>query len=143
MHNRLTGLDLLRSIIMIFGPVFHASMLYNGAWGFDYQLYKNPWIVDALNLTHPFRMELFFMISGFFSSLLIARKGSEHFIESRIKRVLKPTFGLSLLRCRSLHRRCISFSVTDDWVIISAISTSGFLLFFLKSAFCLYQRQIK
>lgn len=92
MHNRLTGLDLLRSIIMIFGPVFHASMLYNGAWGFDYQLYKNPWIVDALNLTHPFRMELFFMISGFFSSLLIARKGSEHFIESRIKRVLKPTF---------------------------------------------------
>ncbi|MET3817334.1 acyltransferase family protein [Pantoea sp. UYEF8] len=91
MNNRLTGLDLLRSIIMIFGPTFHASMLYGGAWGFDYSLNQNVWVVDALNLTHPFRMELFFIISGFFSALLIKRKGASHFISSRKKRLIRPT----------------------------------------------------
>ncbi|WP_130835718.1 acyltransferase family protein [[Erwinia] mediterraneensis] len=91
MHNRLIGLDILRSVIMIFGPTFHAAMLYSGAWGFDYQLQKNEWLVDALNVTHPFRIGLFFILSGFFSSLLISKKGAEHFNESRKKRLLKPT----------------------------------------------------
>ena len=97
MNNRLNGLDLLRSVIMIFGPTFHASMLYSGAWGFDYQLKKSDSVIDLLNLTHPFRMGLFFIISGFFSSLIIDKKGAQHFIESRKKKLIKPTVLAGLI----------------------------------------------
>ncbi|WP_338563582.1 acyltransferase family protein [Erwinia sp. E_sp_B04_7] len=97
MNSRLNGLDLLRSVIMIFGPTFHASMLYSGAWGFDYQLQRNESVVDLLNLTHPFRMGLFFIISGFFSALIITKKGPQHFVESRKKKLIKPTLLAGLI----------------------------------------------
>lgn len=93
MKERLVGLDLLRSIIMFFGPTFHASMLLSGAWGFQYYFTEDTRLDAVLDFTHYFRMELFFLISGFFSSLVISKKGAESFIENRMKRIILPTLS--------------------------------------------------
>lgn len=91
MNGRFVGVDLLRSIILIFGPTFHASMLMDGAFGFDGYLLQSPLVRGVLQATNPFRMDLFFLISGFFSSLVISRKGGEYFIQGRIKKIVYPT----------------------------------------------------
>ncbi|MFK3706907.1 acyltransferase family protein [Klebsiella sp. NPDC088457] len=91
MNNRIVGLDLLRSIIMIFGPTFHASMLMDGAFGFDGYFSQTKVTYSILHYTNPFRMELFFIISGFFASLVLEKKGIAHYSESRKQRILKPT----------------------------------------------------
>lgn len=93
MKERLIGLDLLRSIIMFFGPTFHASMLLTGAWGFEYSFGYAPELDAALDFTHYFRMELFFLISGFFSALVITKKGRGRFVENRVKRIIVPTLA--------------------------------------------------
>lgn len=66
MNQRLLGIDLLRSIILIFGPTIHASMIMDGAFGFDNYLSQSPALKNILHITNQFRMELFFLISGFF-----------------------------------------------------------------------------
>jgi glucan biosynthesis protein C len=91
MQERIYGLDLLRVIIMLFGPTFHAAMLIGGGFGFGDALDQNKLIHNILFVTNPFRMELFFMISGFFAALLIAKKGVAYYGHSRTKRILKPT----------------------------------------------------
>ncbi|HHU4051594.1 acyltransferase family protein [Raoultella ornithinolytica] len=96
MNNRIVGLDLLRSIIMIFGPTLHASMIMGGAFGFNGYFNQSSINYAIFNYSHQFRMELFFIISGFFSSLVISRKGTDHYIESRKKRIFRPTI-LSLI----------------------------------------------
>lgn len=74
MNGRFVGVDLLRSIILIFGPTFHASMLMDGAFGFDGYLLQSPLIRGVLQATTPFRMDLFFLISGFFHPWLYQEK---------------------------------------------------------------------
>ena len=91
MNNRIIGLDLLRSIIMLFGPTFHTSMLIAGAFGFRGMVVQSEITHDILNYTHPFRMSLFFLISGFFAALLISKKSSQYYIQNRIQRLIRPT----------------------------------------------------
>lgn len=92
MTQRLWGLDLLRSIILLFGPTYHASMLIEGAFGFHGYFEKNTILINLLHITNPFRMELFFIISGFFAALIYTKKGKEHYIKSRKNKILRPTF---------------------------------------------------
>ncbi|EPY3972922.1 acyltransferase family protein [Klebsiella quasipneumoniae] len=92
MSTRLVGLDLLRSIIMMLGPTFHASMIMDGSLGFYGYFNQGDITKQILTLSHYFRIELFFMISGYFSSLIIDKKGVSHYISSRKKRIFIPTF---------------------------------------------------
>lgn len=91
MYTRYVGLDLLRSIILIFGPTFHASMLMSGSFGFEGYIKQSQLVENILNYTNPFRMDLFFIISGFFASLLIIKKGSIYYKKSRFNKIIKPT----------------------------------------------------
>lgn len=91
MQNRIFGIDLLRSIILVFGPTIHASMLMDGAFGFEGLLSQSTWLRNIFYISNQLRMELFFLISGFFSSLLIAKKSESYFIFSRKQKVLIPT----------------------------------------------------
>ena len=89
--NRIVGLDLLRAIIMIFGPTYHASMLMEGSFGFEGYFSQTDVTKTLLFYTNQFRMELFFIISGFFASLVIEKKGVNKYEVSRKDRILKPT----------------------------------------------------
>ncbi len=90
-HQRLHDLDALRAAAMLVGIVYHAALSF--AAGF-------PWLVQdtAQDLgafifqawVHGFRMQLFMLLSGFFTAMLWRRKGLKALLKHRCQRVLVP-----------------------------------------------------
>ena len=86
-------MDNLRAIAMMAGIFFHAALAYS-------PLLSNLWMtadpstsiaLDAVAwFSHLFRMPLFFVIAGFFSSYLIERRGLAGFLKNRGRRILLP-----------------------------------------------------
>jgi peptidoglycan/LPS O-acetylase OafA/YrhL len=98
--ERLHHLDALRATAMLLGIVLHASLAYTGG----------PWIVrDAGHpgfavtffAIHGFRMQLFFLLSGFFTALLWRRLRLAGLLKQRAARIAlplsKPVLGTSSL----------------------------------------------
>jgi glucan biosynthesis protein C len=96
--ERVHALDSLRAFAMFLGVTLHAAIAYQVT-----QLV--PWIdaerrsvaFDIHNLVvHGFRLQLFFLIAGFFSRLLYERHGPRSFLKNRARRILLP-FLLGML----------------------------------------------
>ena len=93
--ERLHALDSLRAIMMMLGIVLHASNTYVVAdYGASWPL-KDPintagymdWISSFI---HAFRMPIFFVVAGFFASLLFHERSSAKMIKNRVNRILLP-----------------------------------------------------
>lgn len=85
------GLDQLRSALMLIGVLIHTVALINPFYQWNYiSRYRNEFIHDLVYVTHFFRMETFFVIAGFFSAMVLLKKGSRYFLNGRYKRVLVP-----------------------------------------------------
>jgi glucan biosynthesis protein C len=89
--DRMHSLDSLRACMMLLGVVLHVSALY-----IDFPVGRIP---DAQTSTafdfgylllHSFRMPVFFMMSGFFTALLLERRGARRFIANRTQRIVVP-----------------------------------------------------
>ncbi len=93
-ERRYYGMDALRGAMMMLGIVLHAALLYladpppampmitdrNSAYVFD--------IVFAG--IHAFRMPTFFLLAGFFTALLVDKRGLAGTWKDRARRVLAP-----------------------------------------------------
>ena len=89
MSDRLHHLDALRAFAMLLGIVLHAALAYTGG----------PWIVrDAevggfglmVAAIHGFRMQLFFLLAGYFTALLHRRLGLAGMLGNRALRIGVP-----------------------------------------------------
>lgn len=87
--TRLHHLDALRAGAMLLGIVLHAALAYTGG----------PWIVVdeptpvlgvAVLTIHGFRMQLFFLLSGFFTAMLWKRRGLAALLRHRGARIALP-----------------------------------------------------
>ena len=91
--ERLHSLDSLRAIMMMLGLVLHSAATYSidvGDWPINdpkAMSYSNDFIVG---LIHSFRMPIFFLIAGFFGSMLFYEKTPLKMIKNRISRVVYP-----------------------------------------------------
>ncbi|MFT7561070.1 MAG: glucan biosynthesis protein C [Flavobacteriales bacterium] len=94
-NERLHYMDNLRAIVMIAGVFFHASLAYaaylNPIW-FTADVVQSKTMEVGFNFLHVWRMPLFFVISGFFTALLIQRRGMDALFKNRLLRVLLPLF---------------------------------------------------
>jgi len=93
-HNeRLHSMDALRAVAMLLGIVLHAEMAYmTNVWSvwpaddasssvvFDFSF----WFI------HMFRMQVFFVMAGFFACMLYGRYGAARFAIHRLKRIALP-----------------------------------------------------
>lgn len=92
--NRLYGLDLLRGVAMILGIFLHGAIAYKA--GFPYgELIHDPdaeyYFFDWFHLwINSFRMQLFFVLAGFFACLLSAKIGLRTFAINRFRRIVVP-----------------------------------------------------
>ncbi|GAB2491752.1 glucans biosynthesis protein MdoC [Pseudoxanthomonas sangjuensis] len=88
---RLHSLDALRSLLMLFGVLLHAADPYAA---------KVRWLVadphgsrafDALvAVIHLFRMPAFFLLSGYFTMLLLRKRPARTFLRERLRRIGVP-----------------------------------------------------
>lgn len=97
--GRLIYLDNLRSFALLLGIVFHSAIVYAADIKYAIQTEDRSQILSYFCYwIHSFRMPMFYMISGFFSAMVIEKKGINFYCEGRFKRVLIPTiFGLLFL----------------------------------------------
>ena len=100
-EQRYIGLDALRGFMMMLGIVLHASLLYlqspppampvptdrNNSYAFDL-------IFDFI---HDFRMPAFFVLAGFFTSLLVEKRGLRGTYQNRVSRILLPLIAALFL----------------------------------------------
>ena len=93
-NRRYYGLDALRGGMMMLGIVLHASMLYLAEPPARYPFptdHNTAYIFDVLlTFIHSFRMPTFFVLAGFFTSLLIEKRGLRGTYTNRAKLILAP-----------------------------------------------------
>jgi len=90
--SRLHNLDFLRSFAMMMGLAIHAHLLFilpDVATDFEIENVPQPdeWILLIIDFISNWRMPVFFMLSGFFSILVLDKKGTVYFIKDRIIRI--------------------------------------------------------
>jgi peptidoglycan/LPS O-acetylase OafA/YrhL len=98
---RFACLDALRSWMMFLGIVLHTANAHAVGCPHWWPVADRcrHGIFDLLSFaTHSFRMEIFFLLSGFFGRLLLRRYGRNGFITNRGRRVLLPlAIGIVLM----------------------------------------------
>src|SRR5262249_23055060 len=86
---RYHSLDALRAFALLLGVVFHsvmANVLPPGIWAVGTTAPATPLLWFAY-YTHCFRMEVFFLLAGFFAQLVIEKRGAAAFLSDRLKRI--------------------------------------------------------
>lgn len=95
--DRLHYMDSLRAVAMFLGLVIHAAIIFS-EWmmpPFRGHLEASLFLRYVVELIHVFRMELFFLVAGFFAVLLCQKRGAIEFAKNRAQRILIP-FLLSI-----------------------------------------------
>jgi glucan biosynthesis protein C len=91
-NARLDYLDATRAFALMLGVVFHAAMSFSPyfmGWAVQ-DISTSPWVTDFFLVSHSFRMELFFLLAGFFSRGMLLRQGLGAFLRSRAIRLGVP-----------------------------------------------------
>ena len=91
-QTRRHDLDALRGAAMLCGIAFHTTFAFF-SWpgpvhvdGAD----ESGFYDEFFHASHGFRMPLFFLLSGYFTTLLASRRGIRALLEHRVKRILLP-----------------------------------------------------
>src|SRR5215510_7418128 len=88
--ERFHSLDALRAFVLLLGVVFHSLMAYvlpSGFWAVGTTKPPTP-LLWFVYYAHCFRMEVFFLLAGFFACMVIKRRGVASFLRDRAKRIL-------------------------------------------------------
>lgn len=100
-NTRLDYLDAVRAFALILGIVFHASLSFMPifiGWAVM-DISTGSSVPLFVMIAHSFRMELFFLIAGFFSHMSFHLHGAQAFFRSRVVRIAIPfVIGWFLLR---------------------------------------------
>jgi Acyltransferase family/Ankyrin repeats (3 copies) len=123
-HQRLHDLDALRATAMLIGIVYHAALSF--AIGFPWMIQdvaqaKWPFIFQAW--VHGFRMQLFMLVSGFFTAMLWRQKGLKALLWHRCRRVLFPCL-LGLVTVVPAMNWAVGFAFTQASANSTARSTT-------------------
>lgn len=90
--NRLDYLDAVRAFALLLGIVFHASLSFMPIYiGWAVMDVSTSSLVSIFVLiSHSFRMELFFLIAGFFGHMTFHKRGTVSFLKTRFIRIAIP-----------------------------------------------------
>jgi glucans biosynthesis protein C len=88
--ERVHGLDALRAFALLLGIVLHSTMPYvlpPGLWavGTTQPTMFLAWVTYYL---HSFRLEVFFLLAGYFAALVVCRRGTAAYVRDRARRIL-------------------------------------------------------
>ena len=92
MQTRYYFLDFLRAVAMLLGLAVHAPLIYYFPYvaqemGLTGVPEPEFWVYIVLEFITSWRMQLFYLLSGFFSMLLIQKRGLISFLNNRLVRI--------------------------------------------------------
>src|SRR3954468_14808658 len=113
---RRSDLDALRAGAMLLGIVLHASLSFFPSYWMVADRRQDDGFGVLFSAIHGFRMPLFFVMSGFFSAMLLHKRGRGALVKHRFHRVFLPllagmftvvplTIGVSTLAMSSSPRK--------------------------------------
>jgi glucan biosynthesis protein C len=83
-------LDSIRAYLMLLGIPFHISLIYSShIWAVNSAV-PSDGLTIFNDFIHAFRMQVFFVISGYFSYMLYERYDSQKWLKVRLERVAIP-----------------------------------------------------
>lgn len=90
--ERLHGLDAVRGYALLLGIVYHATMAYlpgPPVWPV-WDSHRSLLLSGVFYVSHIFRMSTFFLIAGFFSHMVVQKRGVKAWVKDRAKRIALP-----------------------------------------------------
>jgi peptidoglycan/LPS O-acetylase OafA/YrhL len=108
--TRRSDLDALRAIAMLLGIVLHAILAY---FPFPWPVqdaHPQRWLAFVYAAIHGFRMPLFFLLSGFFTSMVLERRGLRSLVWQRVLRIALP-LAVGMLTIIPLNNAVMSWAV--------------------------------
>lgn len=126
--TRLHYLDAVLAYALLLGIVYHASLsflpIFIGWAVMD--ISTSDWVSVFVFISHAFRLEVFFLIAGFFSCMTLQKVGITRFLTSRFTRIVLPfLLGWILLRPLLVSGWIMGAeSMQGDANIIAALVTS-------------------
>lgn len=95
--HRLHGIDFCRAVFMILGLFYHTALIYNDGYVWRVSSTESSVVFNYISdFIHAFRMEAFYIISGFFYFLVFTKK-STNFLNERLLRIMPPLIFCGLL----------------------------------------------
>ncbi len=133
---RRPDLDALRAVAMLLGIVLHAALSFFPSYWMVADRRQDAAFGVVVSAIHGFRMPLFFVMSGFFSAMLLHRRGRRSLVKHRFFRVFLPlvagmltivplTNGISALAMSSAPRKPADASPTGAASDIWAAARAG------------------
>jgi len=123
---RFHALDSLRAAAMLLGVYLHAAISFMTLnipdWAAQ-DVKRHPVFDLSVGVIHGFRMQLFFLIAGFFGHMLLERLGRDAFIAHRAKRIGLP-FVLGLVTISPLVG--LAWSMDKGW--LAKFFAGGFII---------------
>src|SRR3954466_8769878 len=134
--TRRSDLDALRAGAMLLGIALHASLSFFPSFWMVADRRQEPGLGVVFSAIHGFRMPLFFVMSGFFSAMLLHRRGRGALVKHRFHRVFLPllagmfnivplTVGISRLAVSSASRKPGGAAPAEAATNIWAASRAG------------------
>jgi hypothetical protein len=87
---RRSDLDALRAVAMLLGIALHATLSFFPAFWVVADRRQDAALGVLFSAIHGFRMPVFFVMSGFFSAMLLHRRGRGALVKHRFRRVFLP-----------------------------------------------------
>ncbi|WP_404339929.1 acyltransferase family protein [Pseudoalteromonas mariniglutinosa] len=111
--HRLHGLDFCRAVFMLLGLFYHSALIYSDSYVWRVSSLESSYFLSYLyEFIHAFRMEAFYLISGFFY-LLVFSKRSTGFLNERLLRIFPPLLVCGLLINPIMNY--LSYERVYDW----------------------------
>jgi hypothetical protein len=82
--------DALRGCAMLLGIILHACMAYMGPYWVVQDRGESPLLTAAWAFIHGWRMELFFVLAGYFTAMVLRRDGAAGMVKRRLRRLFIP-----------------------------------------------------
>src|SRR3954470_3740240 len=121
---RRSDLDALRAGAMLLGIVLHASLSFFPSYWMVTDCRQDDGFGVLFSAIHGFRMPLFFVMSGFFSAMLLHRRGRAALVKHRFRRVFLPllvgmftivplTVGISTVAMMSTSQKPVGAATSE------------------------------
>jgi surface polysaccharide O-acyltransferase-like enzyme len=106
--------DALRGFAMLLGILLHASLAYMGPYWVVQDRSESSLMTAIWAFIHGWRMELFFVLAGYFTAMVLRREGAAGMLTRRLRRLFIP-FALAAVAILPLDHWVSGLGQEQKW----------------------------